>query len=330
MSVDRHQLTLIGMTTIDADALTAIVGFTGELILSGLTKITSEMAATMAHHKGGLGISGVEELSDDAAQILASFPYELAYSAEYIPETAAAILETRFASLTNEIAEEFLQNQDGVNINAFTTIEDDAAKTLHAYLPDSIDTSSGVERRRFGRIVGVLGTYHEANGDKAQALSLYEQSVKLDPNITRGFWGELASLQTAQGNDDLQQALDLYSETFETDDFEESCRLFERSIEKSPEFLWSYNNLAWALATSDDLTQRDGPKAVTLAQRLCEIDGWQYYSFIDTLAAAHATAGDFSKAIEFAKQAIEVANPTEKDELLESINRYQAAQSEGA
>tara|TARA_B110000263_G_scaffold250075_1_gene270300 strand:+ start:376 stop:4830 length:4455 start_codon:yes stop_codon:yes gene_type:complete len=330
LSVDRHQLTLLGMTTIDADALTAIVGFAGELNLSGLTKITSEMAATMAQHKGGLGISGVEELSDDAAQILVSLPYELAYTSEDIPETAAAILETRFDTLTNEIAEKFLQNQDGVNLRAFKTIEDDAAKTLHAYLPDSIDTTRGVERRRFGRIVGVLGTYHEANGDKAKALSLYEQSVRLDPDIALGFWLELASLQTAQGNDDLQQAIDLYNETFDTADFAESCRLFERSIEKSPEFLWSYNNLAWALATNEDLTQRDGPKAVTLAQRLCEKDDWQYRNFIHTLAAAHAAVGDYAKAIEFTKQAIEVASPAEKDGLLETINKYQTAQSEGA
>jgi ankyrin repeat protein/tetratricopeptide (TPR) repeat protein len=330
LSVDRQLLTLVGMSTIDAEALTAIVGFNGGLNLSGLTKITKETAAILAQHKSGLDISGVEDLSDEAAQILATFPYELVYTAEYIPETAAEILETRFSSLTNELAEKFLQDQDGVNIKAFTTIEDDAAKTLHEHLPDSLETSRGVERRRFGRIVGVLGTYHESNGDQAQALSLYEQSVKLDPDIAMGFWLELASLRTTQGNDALNQAIDLYNEAHETDDFAEACQMLERSIEKSSEFLWSFNNLAWALATSEEMTHRDGPKAVTLAQRLCEMDDWQYSNFIDTLAAAHASVGDYAKAIEFAKQAIEVASPAEKDDLLETINKYQTAQSEGA
>jgi ankyrin repeat protein/tetratricopeptide (TPR) repeat protein len=330
LSVDRQKLTLIGMTTIDADTLTAIVDFKGLLVLSALNAVNKETAAILATHKGGIDISGAEDLSDDAAHILALFPYELAFSPEYIPDTAAAILETRFALLTSELAEGFLQDQDGVDIKAFKTIEDGAAKILQEHLPDPLETSSGVERRRFGLIVGVLGTYHEASGDQEQALSLYEQSVRLNPDLGMGFWLELASLRTAQGNDDLQQAIDLYREACEYEDFAEACRLHESSIEKSEEFLWSFNILAWTLATNEDLTLRDGPKAVTLAQRLCEIDGWQYYNFIDTLAAAHAAVGDYAKAIEFTKQAIEVASPAEKDGLLETINKYQTAQSEGA
>jgi rhomboid protease GluP len=56
------------------------------------------------------------------------------------------------------------------------------------------------------------------------------------------------------------------------------------------------NHLAWLLATCPAPEVRDGPRAIRLARRACELDGWKTAAIIDTLAAAYAETGDFTEA----------------------------------
>jgi tetratricopeptide (TPR) repeat protein len=67
------------------------------------------------------------------------------------------------------------------------------------------------------------------------------------------------------------------------------------------------NDLAWLLATAPDGAARDGRQAVELATRACELGGWRVGAHIDTLAAAHAEAGQFARAREYEAKAVAVA-----------------------
>jgi tetratricopeptide (TPR) repeat protein len=65
------------------------------------------------------------------------------------------------------------------------------------------------------------------------------------------------------------------------------------------------NNLAWVRAACPDATLRDGKEAVKLAKRVCELTGNREGMFLDTLAAAHAEAGDFAAAAKTLELALE-------------------------
>lgn len=77
-----------------------------------------------------------------------------------------------------------------------------------------------------------------------------------------------------------------------------------RATPDSPEAL---NNLAWLLATETNLNLRNGPEAVQLARRACELTHNSSATVVGTLASAYAQAGSFDDAVETAKKAIRLA-----------------------
>jgi tetratricopeptide (TPR) repeat protein len=84
------------------------------------------------------------------------------------------------------------------------------------------------------------------------------------------------------------------------------------------------NNLALLLATCPDDRFRNGKEAMERAERVCRLDGYHYFPFLTTLAAAHAETGDYAGAVQWQSKAMELAPQDERDELQSRLALYRA------
>ncbi len=105
---------------------------------------------------------------------------------------------------------------------------------------------------------------------------------------------------------------------------------YNEGLRIKPNYAAAINNLAWILATTEDVRFRNPADAVKLAQRACVLTNHKDAEALDTLAAAYAAAGRFEKATETAEKALELAvSAGRKDLAAEIRNRlrlYQAHQ----
>jgi tetratricopeptide (TPR) repeat protein len=78
---------------------------------------------------------------------------------------------------------------------------------------------------------------------------------------------------------------------------------------------------AWTLATYPDTRGRDGALAVRLAQQACAATSRPPPGFLDTLAAAHAEAGQFTEAVASAREAVTLASTAGQPEMAAEIQK---------
>ena len=100
----------------------------------------------------------------------------------------------------------------------------------------------------------------------------------------------------------------------------------EKAHALKPDDTGILNNLAWLLATSPDDAIRNGERAIELAEKACELTEWKESHIISTLAAGHAEAGDFEKAREFSRKAVDTGSVTDevKKQLESELASYEA------
>jgi Flp pilus assembly protein TadD len=95
---------------------------------------------------------------------------------------------------------------------------------------------------------------------------------------------------------------------------------FEEALRLMPDSAQCMNDLAWFLATAGSADVRDADRATELARRACELTAYKKPDLLDTLAAAYAADGKFSKAIETSEKALELCNLPEQNALKEQIS----------
>jgi ankyrin repeat protein len=198
-------------------------------------------------------------------------------------------------------------------------------KAIGDALSSNPDVLTGRERIAEGRRLATKAAL-EAEQDPEQAIKDGSLAVKLEPSLQNSPWAMLAGLQAERGNNALQLAMESYNEAQEADSWSDQRQLYDSAIAADPAFVWPYNNIAWRLATAADPDERDGAEAVRFASKACELDGYRNWSFLDTLAAAHAENGDYDKAVECVGRAI-AGCPEDVSGLESLMERYQARQA---
>jgi tetratricopeptide (TPR) repeat protein len=89
---------------------------------------------------------------------------------------------------------------------------------------------------------------------------------------------------------------------------DQACDKFRDAHRLKPDWPEPINGLASLTATHPELKNRDVNEAVSLGRRACELTNYKNPVFLGTLAAAYASAGRFSEAIETANTALSFAD----------------------
>jgi len=134
-----------------------------------------------------------------------------------------------------------------------------------------------------------LGNALAAAGKRSEAIPHYERAVEIKP-----------------GYADAHAGLGLAFE--ETGSPRKAIGHYEQALRIKPEDPLVQNNVAWLLATLAPADGGDPARAVALAERICKLTNNQSPPYLDTLAAAYATAGRFNDAVATAQKAIDLAN----------------------
>jgi len=82
---------------------------------------------------------------------------------------------------------------------------------------------------------------------------------------------------------------------------------YRSALAARPDLIEPLTSLAWILATAPDAAIRRPAEAVQLAERAAALTNRADLRALDTLAAAHAAAGDFRRAVEIAESALQIA-----------------------
>ncbi len=99
---------------------------------------------------------------------------------------------------------------------------------------------------------------------------------------------------------------------------------YNAALKQKPKDPGVLNNLAWVLATSPDDSVRDGKRAVELATEAAKVTENKQAHILSTLAAAYAEAGDFDKAAEWSKKAVQLGSddPETNQQLKRELASY--------
>jgi tetratricopeptide (TPR) repeat protein len=107
--------------------------------------------------------------------------------------------------------------------------------------------------------------------------------------------------QFAQGHENLGYAL--YAQS----NFPESLKQLRTALDEEPNRLFALKLAANLLATCPDAAVRNGPEALSLAEKAKQLSGGNDPGILDTLSAAYAENGSFAQAIEVEQQAVGLA-----------------------
>jgi Tetratricopeptide repeat/WD40-like Beta Propeller Repeat len=150
-----------------------------------------------------------------------------------------------------------------------------------------------------------LGIIFSKENKIAEAADAWQNVVRIRPRF-------------AQGHENLGYAL--YAES----KFPESLRQLRMALDVEPNRLFALKLAANLLATCPDSTVRNGPEALSLAEKAKQLSGGNDPGVLDTLSAAYAENGRFDEAAATEQQAIALAAQQEDRSLNARLKAHMA------
>ena len=105
-------------------------------------------------------------------------------------------------------------------------------------------------------------------------------------------------------------------------DYEKALADYELALKQDAQSITANSNIAWLRATCPDENYRDATAALEAATIACEASDHKSGFAVNCLAAAHAEAGDFEKAVEHQTKAVKLAANQVKDAYKERLALY--------
>jgi tetratricopeptide (TPR) repeat protein len=135
-----------------------------------------------------------------------------------------------------------------------------------------------------------LGTALLQLGRPQEALTSFREAARIDSRL-----GE------------AQLNAGLLSEAI--GEFAEAATRFRLALQTSPDWVLALQRLANLLSTVPDSTMRRPAEAIRLAERAAQLTRRRDAAVLDTLGVAHASAGDFARAVGAANEALALNPP---------------------
>ena len=161
------------------------------------------------------------------------------------------------------------------------------------------------------------GTVYQTLAKYRRALAHYDEAIRLDPHlmlahnnrcVAHRYLGKFAEsvadctraigLQPAYWRAWMNRGITYYLQ----DRYAEAAADYQAAIGLEPLNAVPYNALAWLRATATEGTARDGEEATRLAEKAVQLGDTPQHR--DTLAAAHAEARRFLRAVQEQERAI--------------------------
>ncbi len=167
-----------------------------------------------------------------------------------------------------------------------------------------------------------LGIAYSARGRRDEALAHFEQALRLDPDYAQAHNNAGVVLyltgRIAPALEHYQRAIALRPDYLEAHTNlgallsasgrpAEAVREFRAALAIRADHPTALAGIAWIEATTWDETLRRDDEMVTFAERAAEATGRRDLSVLDALAAAYAASGQFDRAVDVARAAMQQA-----------------------
>ena len=183
------------------------------------------------------------------------------------------------------------------------------------------------------------GNIYAAQGKTTQAIADYEKAVKDKPSHAAA-WYNLGNLVFAQ--EEFENAIDCWDKAIAIQPglfraynnraaacvqlrrYKQAIDDYETTIELNPGFAQAHDNYAFLMATAEDPQYHNPTTAVLHAQKACELTNNQDWTYLSTLAAAYAEAGDYVSARKWLVESHKVAPEAERMQLVQLSKIYES------